>query len=96
MKRRLALILITLTLPGLLMADGWIGGKLGVGISTYDKDIRNDESIVTNVPGSDISIDISGGGEHYFSDVFGIAATSLASATLSPGRQAREATAGPK
>ena len=49
MKRRLALILITLTLPGLLMADGWIGGKLGVGISTYDKDIRNDESIVTNV-----------------------------------------------
>lgn len=72
MKRRLALILITLTLPGLLMADGWIGGKLGVGISTYDKDIRNDESIVTNVTGSDISIDISGGGEHYFSDVFGI------------------------
>lgn len=40
MKRRLALILITLTLPGLLMADGWIGGKLGVGISTYDKDIK--------------------------------------------------------
>lgn len=72
MKRRLALILITLTLPGLLMADGWIGGKLGVGISTYDKDIRNDESIVTNVTGSDISIDVSGGGEHYFSDVFGI------------------------
>lgn len=72
MKRRLALILITLTLPGLLMADGWIGGKLGVGISDYDKDIRNDESIVTNVTGSDISIDISGGGEHYFSDVFGI------------------------
>lgn len=72
MKRRLALILITLTLPGLLMADGWIGGKLGVGISTYDKDIRNDESIVTNVTGSDISIDVSGGGEHYFSNVFGI------------------------
>lgn len=72
MKRRLALILITLTLPGLLMADGWIGGKLGVGISTYDKDIRNDESIVTNVTGSDISIDISGGGEHYFSNVFGL------------------------
>lgn len=72
MKRRLALILITLTLPGLLMADGWIGGKLGVGISTYDKDIRNDESIVTKVTGGDISIDVSGGGEHYFSDVFGI------------------------
>ncbi len=72
MKRRLALILITLTLPGLLMADGWIGGKLGVGISTYDKDIRNDESIVTNVTGGDISIDISGGGEHYFSNVFGL------------------------
>lgn len=72
MKRRLALILITLTLPGLLMADGWIGGKLSVGISTYDKDIRNDESIVTKVTGGDISIDVSGGGEHYFSDVFGI------------------------
>ena len=72
MKRRIAIMLITLTLPGLLMADGWIGGKLGVGISTYDKDIRNDESIVTNVTGSDISIDITGGGEHYFSNVFGL------------------------
>lgn len=72
MKRRLALILITLTLPGLLMADGWIGGKLGVGISTYDKDIKYYDNTVTNVTGSDISIDISGGGEHYFSNVFGI------------------------
>lgn len=72
MKRRLALILITLTLPGLLMADGWIGGKLGVGISTYDKDIKYYDNTVTNVTGSDISIDITGGGEHYFSNVFGL------------------------
>ena len=72
MKRRLALILITLTLPGLLMADGWIGGKFGVGISTYDKDIKYYNNTLTKVTGSDISIDISGGGEHYFSNVFGI------------------------
>lgn len=72
MKRRLALILITLTLPGLLMADGWIGGKLGVGISTYDKVIKYYDNTVTKVTGSDISIDITGGGEHYFSNVFGI------------------------
>lgn len=72
MKRRIATMLIILAMPAFLMADGWIGGKLGVGISDYDKDIKYYDNTVTNVTGSDISIDISGGGEHYFSDVFGI------------------------
>ena len=40
MKRRIATMLIILAMPAFLMADGWIGGKLGVGISDYDKDIK--------------------------------------------------------